>query len=168
VWKFITKEHLQECHHNMSSQKNEMMNKDKTYCKTMLLTSRLSIALSIDTLGHWEHFLKLFRAMKFRTTELTFSGLCRIRRKKEYGRMQQGQKKYELDRQLQMRKKMIKGVTKMEKDRIAGRAYASGSQMAGSEEDNENERPAKKRANTVNNTQDNNKCSTGATCKCGG
>jgi hypothetical protein len=67
-----------------------------------------------------------------------------------------------------MRKKMIEGVTKMEKDRIAGQAYASGIQMAGSEEDNENERPAKKRANTVNNTQDNNKCSTGATCKCGG
>jgi hypothetical protein len=55
-----------------------------------------------------------------------------------------------------MSKKMIKGVTKMEKDRMAGRAYASGIRMAGSEEDNEDERPAKKRAKTANNPQDNN------------
>jgi hypothetical protein len=86
IEKFITKEHLQECHHNTSSQKNEAMNKslmryvpkDKTYCKTMSLTSRLSIAISIDTLGHSEYFLRLFRSMKFRTTELTFSGLCQM------------------------------------------------------------------------------------------
>jgi hypothetical protein len=46
-------------------------------------------------------------------------------RKKEYGRMRQGQKKYKLDWRLQMRKKMIKGVIKMEKDRMAGWSYAN-------------------------------------------
>ncbi len=83
IEKFIDEEHLRECHHNMSSQKNEAMNKslmryipkDKTLCKTMSLTSRLGIAISIDTLGHLEYFLRLSLALKFRTTELTMSGL---------------------------------------------------------------------------------------------
>jgi hypothetical protein len=168
IEKFTTEEHLRECHHNMSSQKNEAMNKslmryvpkDKTYCKTMSLTSRLSIAISIDTLGHSEYFLRLFGAMKFRKTELTFSGLRRMWRKKEYGRMRQGKKKYKLDRRLQMRKKMIEGVAKMENDRMAGRAYASGIRMAPGEEGDGVERPAKKRAKRNNNTQDNNKRTT--------
>jgi hypothetical protein len=47
-------------------------------------------------------------------------------RKKEYGWMRQGQKKAQLDWWLQMRKKMIEGVTKMEKDAENGRVYASG------------------------------------------
>jgi hypothetical protein len=94
-------------------------------------------------------------------------------RKKEYGRMQQGEKKYKLDRRIQMRKKMIEGVAKMEKDRMAGRVYASGIRMGdGSEEGNEDEseRPAKKGARSAtNNPQDNNnERTTSATCKCGG
>jgi hypothetical protein len=135
----------------------------------MSLTTRLSIAILIDMLGHSEYVLRLFCAMKFQTTELTFSGLCKMWRKKEYGRMRQGQKKDKLDRRLQMRKKIIEGVTKMEKGRMAGQAYASEIQMAGSEEENDNERPAaRKRAKKANNTQENHKCTTGVTCKCGG
>jgi hypothetical protein len=48
-------------------------------------------------------------------------------RKKEYGRMRQAQKKVRLDGWLQMRKKMIEGITNMEKDAMDGRrVYASG------------------------------------------
>jgi hypothetical protein len=72
-----------------------------------------------------------------------------------------------------MRKKMIEGITNMEKDAMDGRrVYASGIWIAGSEEDTKNERQigkplAKKRAKRTNNTQDNNKRTASGTCKCG-
>jgi hypothetical protein len=175
--RFISEEHLRECHHTMSSQKNEAMNKslmryvpkDKTYCRTMSLTSRLNLAISIDTLGHAEYFIRLFRAMKFRLTELTFSGLRRMWRKKEYGRMHSRLKKVKLDRRLLMRKKMVEGCAKMEKDVQEGRAYASGIRITGSENENEGEQPAKKRAKrTSKKGANNNKRTTAERCKCGG
>lgn len=130
----------------MSSQKNEAMNKsimryvpkDKTLCMTMALTSRLCIAVSVDTLGHSVFYVQLFSAMGFATTELTFSGLRRMCRRKEYGRIRQGTKKYKLDRRLALRKRMIEGVEKLEKDAEDGKAYSSGMRMAASN-DNEKE-----------------------------
>jgi hypothetical protein len=72
IERFMSKEHLQECHHKISSQNNEPINKsimryvpkDKTYCKTMPLTSRSSLAVSIDTVGHSEYFVRMFCVMK--------------------------------------------------------------------------------------------------------
>jgi hypothetical protein len=79
----------------MHSQKNEAMNqsimrycpKEKTYCRSMALTSRINIAIGIDTLGHSKFYENLFDVMKFQHTELTCSGLRRMWRKKEYGRI---------------------------------------------------------------------------------
>jgi hypothetical protein len=70
---FSTKENLRECHHRMHSQKNEAMNrsimrycpKEKTSCRTMALTSRINIAIGIDTVGHSKFYENLFDAMKF-------------------------------------------------------------------------------------------------------
>jgi hypothetical protein len=53
--RFTVDKKLQECHHQMHSQKNEAMNrsimrdcpKDKPYCKMMVLTSRIKIAIGI-------------------------------------------------------------------------------------------------------------------------
>ena len=80
---FLTKERLRECHHQMSSQKNKAMNKsimryapkDKMYCRTMGLTSRINIAIGVDSVGHAEYYQRLFQVMGIRHTELTFSGL---------------------------------------------------------------------------------------------
>jgi hypothetical protein len=74
----------------MNLQKNEAMNrsimryipKDKTYSQTMALTSHLNLAVSIDSLGHATYYERLFAAMKFQPTQLTFSGLRRMWRKK--------------------------------------------------------------------------------------
>ncbi len=56
----------------------------------MALTSRINLAIAIDTDGHAKYYEELFEAMGFTTTELTFSGLRRMWRKKEYGRIYRG------------------------------------------------------------------------------
>jgi hypothetical protein len=168
IERFTSESHLRECHHKMSSQKNEAMNKsimrycpkDKTYSKSMALTSRLCLAIAIDTVGHSEYYVRLFAAMKLQATELTFSGLRRMWRKKEYGRMRQGRKQVKLDRRIAIRKSILKGIDELEKDKEEGRAYESGIRMAG-DDDNENDKQsgeprAKKRAKT-GATKDNNK-----------
>ena len=139
IAKFVTEEHLQECHHKTSSQKNEAMNKsimryapkDKTLCASMSLTSRISLAVAIDTLGHAEYFERLFQAARLRPTELTFSGLRAVTRKKEYHRMRQGLSSVKLDRRLAKRTKMLLGLEKQEKDFQEGRGYASGIRIQG-------------------------------------
>ena len=81
--RFLTEERLRECHHQMSSQKNEAMNKsimryapkDRTYCRTMGLTSRINLAIGVDSVGHAQYYQRLFQAMGMRHTELSFSGL---------------------------------------------------------------------------------------------
>jgi hypothetical protein len=73
--RFAVEKKLRECHHQMHSQKNEAMNrsimrycpKDKTYCKTMVLTSRINIVIGIDTLGRAGFYEELFEAMNFTT-----------------------------------------------------------------------------------------------------
>jgi hypothetical protein len=54
-------------------------------------------------------------------TELTFSGLQRMWRKKEYGRMYSGLKSIKLRRWLTAQTKMMEGVAKMELDLEEGR-----------------------------------------------
>jgi hypothetical protein len=148
--------------------------KDKTYSKSMALTSRLCLAIAIDTVGHSEYYVRLFAAMKLQATELTFSGLRRMWRKKEYGRMRQGRKQVKLDRRIAIRKSILKGIDELEKDKEEGRAYESGIRMAG-DDDNENDKQsgeprAKKRAKT-GATKDNNKKekrTASLSCRCGG
>jgi hypothetical protein len=84
--KFSDEAKLRECHHQMHSQKNESMNKsimrycpkDKTLCRTMVLTSPIHLAIGIDTLGHQSFFEEVFSTMGFTRTHVTFSGLRRM------------------------------------------------------------------------------------------
>ena len=144
----------------------------------MSLTSRLSLAVSIDTLGHAVYYEKLFLAANLRCTELTFSGLRSVTRRKERRRIHQGLKTVRLDRRIVARTKMIEGVAKQEKDVKEGRAYASGIGLeVASDATNDllNEKRLsgeptikKKRANTETEAYNNNKRTTSSTCKCGG
>jgi hypothetical protein len=166
--RFNSEERLRECHHTMSSQKNEAMNrsimryapKDKTYSRTMALTSRINISIGIDCIGHAEYYERLFRAMKFTATQLTFSGLRRMWRKKEYGRMYSGLKTVKWRRRLTARTKMAEGVTKMEVDKEEGRCYESGIRLE-ENDDEVGEKPTKKKRrnnNPLTRTQDECKC----------
>jgi hypothetical protein len=75
-WFSMEEECLRKCHHIMNSQKNEAMNKsitryipkDKTYARTMALTSCLILAVSIDSLGHVTYYERFFAHMQFRHT----------------------------------------------------------------------------------------------------
>jgi hypothetical protein len=171
--RFSTEKHLKECHHRMHSQKNEAMNKsvmryapkEKTFCRSMALTSRISTSIGIDTLGHAKFFEDLFFEMKFHTTELTFSGLRRMWRKKEYGRIYSGLRHVKRRRRIKQRDSMIEGSKKLEEDAKAGMAYSSGIRMRDGD-DEEGEEPKKKRARKQGNNKLTRKCSD--ECKCGG
>jgi hypothetical protein len=149
----------------MSSQKNEAMNKsimryapkDKTYARTMTLTSRINIAIGIDCIGHARYYERLFRTMNFRHTALTFSGLQRMWRKKEYRRMYSGLKRVHLACRLAARTKLVDGIAKIISDKKEGRGYSSGRRM---KQEGEGEHIARKKAR-VNNPL------TAGECKCG-
>jgi hypothetical protein len=169
---FSTPEHLHKCYHKMSSQKNEAMNrsimryapKDRMYARTMSLTSRINLSVGIDCIGHAKYYERLFGRMRFRhTSTLTSSGLRRMWRKKEYGRMYAGLKSVRL--RLAMRTKMEKGVTKLKADKADGRDYASGIRVGEETDDVEGEEPAKKNAPPKHNNP--TLTSAQMSCKCG-
>jgi hypothetical protein len=173
--RFSKEENLRECHHRMHSQKNEAMNKsimrycpkEKTYCRTMSLTWRINLAISIDSLGHATLYEELFEKMDFTPTELTFSGLRRMWRKKEYGRMYFGQRTVKRRRRIKNREAMATGAKKLEDDAKEGRAYSSGMRMRdenGVEGEGSETRPIK-RARTTNNNKLTR--TSGDGCKCG-
>ncbi len=169
VGRFSDEEHLRECHHRMHSQKNEAMNrsimrycpKEKTFCRSMALTSRINLAIAIDTDGHAKYYEELFEAMGFTTAELTFSGLRRMWRKKEHGRIYRGHRVVKKRRRINNRNRMVEGCLKMEEDAKDGRAYSSGIRLC--DENEEGQQPRTKKAKK----QHNNKQLTGG-CKCGG
>jgi hypothetical protein len=149
----------------MSSQKNKAMNKsimryapkDKTYAQTMSLTSRVNLAIGIACIGHAQYYERLFRRMHFNHTELTFSGLWWMWRKKEYGRMYSGLKRVRLACRLAARTKLIDGVAEIISDKKEGRGYSSGRRMR---DEGVGEHKARKKAR-VNNPL------TKGECKCG-
>ncbi len=176
--RFSDEDKLRECHHQMHSQKNEAMNKsimrycpkDKTLCRTMVLTSRIHLAIGIDTLGHESIFKEVFRSMGFTSTHVTFTGLRQMWKKKEYGRTNLGLRKVKRRRRMKQRDPMIEGTKKMEVDAKEGRGYCSGIRMRdeGKKEDCEEKERRKKTARTgeANNNPLTRRTST--ECKCGG
>jgi hypothetical protein len=89
---------------------------DIQYCRTMVLTSRINIAIGIDTLRHAKFYENLFDAMKFQHTELTCSGLRRMWRKKEYGCIYFGLQKVKLRQRIKQSGNMVEGTKKLEED----------------------------------------------------
>jgi hypothetical protein len=175
--KFSDEDKLRECHHQMHSQKNEAMNKsimrycpkDKTLCRTMVLTSRIHLAIGIDTLGHQSFFEEVFSSLGFTWTHVTSTGLRRMWKKKEYGRTYSGLRKVKRRRRIKQRDRMIEGTKKMEIDAKEGRGYTSGIRMRdeGKNGDSEEKKRNKKaRTGEANNNQLTRR--TAKECKCGG
>jgi hypothetical protein len=130
--------------------------KEKTYCRSMAYTSRINLAIAIDTDGPAKFCKELFEAMGFTTT--TFSGLRRMWRKKEYGRIYGGLRVVKRRCQINNRNRMVKGTLKMEEDAKDGRAYSSSICLC--HENKESEQPRTKKART-STQQHNNKPLTG-------
>jgi hypothetical protein len=76
----------------------------------MALTSCLNLAVSIDSLGLAAYYKRLFSMMKFQPAQLTLSGLRRMWRKKEYGRIYSGTKTVKQRQRIHARQRMIDGV----------------------------------------------------------
>jgi hypothetical protein len=131
---FSDEDKLRECHHELYSQKNEAMNKcimrycrkDKTFCKTMVLTSRFHLAIGIGTLGHESFFEEVFQAMGFTRRDITMLGLRRMFKRKEYGWMYLGPWKVKGRRRMKQIDRTIEGTAKMELDAKEGRGYSTG------------------------------------------
>jgi hypothetical protein len=169
IERLSNEENLCECRHQMHSQKNEAMNrsimrdcpKEKTYCRSMALISRINIAIGINTLGH---------AMKFQHTKLTWSGLRLMWRKKEYGRIYFGLQKVKLRQRIKQRNNnMVEGTKKLEEDVLDGREYSSGLHMhEENDETEESEEPKKKRARGTHDNNNKPTRNSSEECKCGG
>jgi hypothetical protein len=99
--------------------------KDNTVCRTLVLTSRINLALGIDTLGHQSFFEEVYCLMGFTRIDVTFSGLRRMWKKEEYGQMYFGIWKVKRRQWLKQRDQMIEGMTKMGLDTKEGRGYSS-------------------------------------------
>jgi hypothetical protein len=91
----------------------------------MVLTSRINLAIGIDTLGHETFFEEVFYSMGFTRTDMTFLGLRRMWKRKEYGQMSSGLQKVKRKRMIKQRDRMIEGTAKMELDNNEGRGYSS-------------------------------------------
>jgi hypothetical protein len=158
----------------MHSQKNEAMNrsimrycpKEKTYSRTMTLTSRINLAISIDTLGHAKYYEDLFAAMEFNNTQLTFSGLRRMWRKKEYGRIYSGLRRVKVRRRIKQRERMVEGTDKLVLDAKEGRGYSSGIRLRETDEDEEGEGSTTIRAKKAKMSRLTRKVKD--ECRCGG
>jgi hypothetical protein len=163
VDQFSDKKNLKECHHQKHSQKNEAMNKnimrycpkDKTYSRSMVLTSRINLEIGIDTLGHAKVYEDLLLTMGLTHTELTLSGLRAIWQKKGYGCICSGLQTVKRRLRIQQRDKMIEGTKKMEEEAKEGRDYSSGIHLREDDEAEGENRPRKKRQ-----TKDNNQLTT--------
>jgi hypothetical protein len=98
------------------------------FCRMMVLTSRIHLAILINTLGHQNFFEEVLCLMGFTRTDVTLSGLRHMWKHKEHGRMYSGLQKVKRRRRLKQRDWMIEGTTKMEEELDAkeGRGYSSG------------------------------------------
>jgi hypothetical protein len=62
-----------------------------TYARMMSLTSQINLSIGVDCVGQAKYYERLFlNKMSLRHTELTFSGLRQMWRKKEHGRIYTG------------------------------------------------------------------------------
>jgi hypothetical protein len=106
--------------------------------------------------------------MKIRTTGLNLSGLRRMWRVKEYGRMYQADRRVKKRQRIAQRNKMIDGIKKMEADAKDGIAYSSAVHLEDDEKEKEEncEEPARKKAKTSNNKH-TSVTRKEASCKCG-
>jgi hypothetical protein len=127
------------------------------------------LAIGINMLGHQSFFEEVSCSMGFTRTDITFSGLRRMSKKKEYGRMYSGLWKVKRRRRMKQRDQMIKGMTKMKLDAKEGRGYSSGIPMRNESKDGESEERKinKKKARTQK--QNNNQLTrlTKTESKCG-
>ena len=124
-----------------SSQKNESMNrvilryapKDRTYiayCQSMSLTSRICLAVGIDSVGHEEDYERLFEKRKLRFPNSTRNMLLSMKKKRDDDRKYQALPKRKRKRSQLKFANMKDGMNKQMADKAMGLVYETGMNMA--------------------------------------
>jgi hypothetical protein len=132
--RFMTPGKLRECHHRYSSQKNESMNKlisryvpkDRTFCKSMLLNSRVCLAVGVDSVNHEEYYQRLLNEMKMELPGNTRKMLVRMSNRKKYDHNYQAQPNRKRKRSELKFAKSKEGLKKQMADKAMGLEYATG------------------------------------------
>jgi hypothetical protein len=143
--RFTESAKLKECHHGYSSQKNESMNqlisryvpKDKTFCQSMSLNSRICLAVGVDSVGHEEYYERLFEKMKIPFPDNTRIMLRSMKKKRDYDRNYQAQPTQKRKRSVKKFDSTKDRLKKQMADKALGVAYRSGMNM----EPNSNDEP---------------------------
>jgi hypothetical protein len=134
---FTETEKLRECHHGYSSQKNESLNrlisqfvpKDRTYCQSMSLTSRICLAVGIDSGGHKKYYQCIFDRMNTSLPSNTRTMLLKMKTKREYDRKYQALPKRKRKRSESKFSNMRDGMKKQMAGKAVGLAYDTGMNM---------------------------------------
>jgi hypothetical protein len=137
VSRFTNPAKLHECHHRYSSQKNESMNKvisryvpkDRTFCKSMSLSSRVCLAVGLDSVSHEEYYQRLFNETKSDMPENKRRMLAKMSKRKKYDGNYQAQPKRKRKRSEIKFGRMKEGLKKQMADKAMGLVYATGHNM---------------------------------------
>jgi hypothetical protein len=133
VSRFTTPVKLRECHHRYSYQKNESMNKvisryvpkDRTFCKSMSLSSRVCLAVGLDSVRHKEYYQRFFDETKSDMPENTRRMLVKMSNRKKYDGNYQAQPKRKRKRIEMKFGKMKEGLKKQMADKAMRLVYAT-------------------------------------------
>jgi hypothetical protein len=155
--RFVTDEKLRECHHGHSSQKNESLNnhikryapKDKTYCQTTSLASRICLAVGIDSVGHEQYYKLLFSNMGINLPVTTRKMLCKMLKKREHNQIYQALPKRKRKRSEMKFRKMRTGLMKQMADKAVGLTYETGQNLGPNSDEEVKGDPCKQKKKTA-------------------
>jgi hypothetical protein len=135
--RFTETEKLKECHHGYSSQKNESMNrmisryvpKDRTFCQSMSLHSRICMAVGIDSVGQEEYYERLFAGMRIPFPNATRMMARAMKKRRDYDRKYQAQMSRRRIRSIKRFASTKSEFRKQMAEKALGLSYASGMNM---------------------------------------
>ena len=131
--KFTSDSYITEMHHTFHSQKNEAMNRSvmkfapKHFCfsKTMSLTIRIAIAISVNSVGYEKFYRILFSAVGLARVEHCDRVFAILDRRDSLNRMNKKKKTTKRLRAQVKNERWRAEVKKLEVDKRAGRTYSS-------------------------------------------
>jgi hypothetical protein len=138
---YLTRDSLKQLHHTMDSQVNESLNrviskyapKDRTYCMTMALQSRVHLAIGVYLWGWEKYYSELFKKLRMEMTGNTLHFLQRKDRinKRTYDYYRKTAVKRR--RANVLNEKIKRLVEEERRAKMRGEVYASGSRLDSTE-----------------------------------
>ena len=132
--RFTTPERLSECLHPYDTQVNEALHhvvakyapKTRNYSSTMSLNNRISIAIGVHNMGHFNFWCSVFEKMNLAISSDLSSALQNLDRCKEWKRDYQKRKDVKINRVRKQYEKINDLMKKQKKESVRGATYGSG------------------------------------------